>query len=482
MRILPFLLAAACMLGLVSWIGFRLTGHPAERLNRPRPAASSGGMAAAAEPLVSGGVAILTHAVDVIWEPGASRPAVGTLLGSGPLRFERGMLQLEFYSGATLIVEGPADLDLKGSDRALCRRGKLRAHVPPQARGFRIESPAADLVDLGTEFVMEVGQDRGAEVYVIDGSVQIHDPGARAGGPGGRAPRELTEGQGLSIAPAGAMTVRPPGSEPRTFPSFLDIERLDAEEIARRLTHWRGDLAAWRSDSRLVAHYAFERDTVARSRSRTLVNLAPPSRSGVAVSDGAIVGCDWVEGRWPGKGALEFKRPGDRVRVEIPGRYRALTLMAWVRVDALPHRLSSLLLTDGFYPRQPHWQINQDGDISLSVHQEVGRHWTNYRSPHVFSPDRLGRWTHVAVVYDSSAGTITHYVDGRLDTRHDLAEVDRLELEIGAAEIGNWGAPISGDLTPVRNLYGRIDEFFIFDAALEPGDLTEAYARGRPGS
>jgi hypothetical protein len=45
------------------------------------------------------------------------------------------------------------------------------------------------------------------------------------------------------------------------------------------------------------------------------------------------------------------KRPGDRVRLYLPGSYDALTLSGCLRVDALPKRPQALLLKDGYGAR-----------------------------------------------------------------------------------------------------------------------------------
>ena len=43
-------------------------------------------------------------------------------------------------------------------------------------------------------------------------------------------------------------------------------------------------------------------------------------RTGAA--DGAIVGCRWAQGRFEGKGVLEFRSTSDRVRVRVDGGFR----------------------------------------------------------------------------------------------------------------------------------------------------------------
>ena len=123
-------------------------------------------------------VALLNQALDVDWQGGQSF-LPGALLSPGKLEFSAGLLQIEFYSGVRLIIEGPAKIELLGSNEAICHRGKLRAHVPDHARGFTIHSPKFQLVDLGTEFGIAVAPNGAAEVQVFDGEVELYRPDRR---------------------------------------------------------------------------------------------------------------------------------------------------------------------------------------------------------------------------------------------------------------------------------------------------------------
>ncbi len=92
-------------------------------------------------------VAVLTRLVDSRW---AETPGIPTEEGSAlpacRLQLASGLVQIEFVSGASVIIEGPCDFELLSPVRAICRRGKLWAHVPTQARGFTIAAPGLDAV------------------------------------------------------------------------------------------------------------------------------------------------------------------------------------------------------------------------------------------------------------------------------------------------------------------------------------------------
>ena len=189
--------------------------------------------------------------------------------------------------------------------------------------------------------------------------------------------------------------------------------------------------------------------------------------------DGAIVGCSWTRGRWPQKGALEFKRPSDRVRVNVPGEFQSLTLFAWVRLDSIDHEFNSLLLTDGYDERDLHWQIRRGGRIEVAI-KGLG----NFVTPRILGPEDIGRWVQLALTVDGERRRISQYVDGESVFQARIEAPAR--VRIGDAEIGNWGVAASGDTQPVRALNGRVDEFAVFGEALGSDELREIYESGRP--
>lgn len=469
-----FLAAAACLLVAVGTCGV-VRRPPGQRPGRPAETAAGPG-AADREPH-AGGVAVVARSVRARWDAGAASLEPGATLSLGLVKLNAGIVQLEFYSGATLIVEGPACLDLLATDRVRCLYGKLRAHVLPQARGFTVLSSTAELVDQGTEFGVEVAASGATAVHVFQGKVELHEPaaGGRAApllAPGGVAApaREIGAGKGVRVDAAGRQVAI--DADARAFLSAADLERQAALAAAERFRQWQSARARLRRDPRLVVYYAFQnRDPWERT-------VSAENRPDEALH-GAVVGCQWVAGRWPGKGALEFKRPSDRVRLYVPGTYESLTFAAWVRVDALEHRFNALCLTDGFEPGAPHWQLTNEGEIILGVKAPtLTSAYHNYTSPPQFGPDRLGAWTHLVTVYDRGASTVSHYVDGRVVHREPI-HFD-VSLRLGNAEIGNWGVPRSGISTPIRNLNGRVDEFLLFDQALPPREVWDLYTAGKP--
>jgi hypothetical protein len=404
------------------------------------------------------GCAVLTRAFDTAWDPASPVPALGSVLPKRRLALASGWVQVEFFSGARVILEGPADLELVSTNEGFCRHGKLRAFVPPQAQGFTVRTSSLTLVDRGTEFGLRADRGGDAEVHVFQGRVELR---------GRDASEQLGVGRAVRVDATGAVT--PIEADPESFLSLTELNLRSAEEARGRYARWGTASDRLRRDPRIAVYYSFE-DAPAWSRE---LRCQRPERSPL---DGAIIGARWTEGRWSGKKALEFTGPGDRVRLQDAGEYESLTLMTWVRVDSIERPFNGLMMTDGWTSGSVHWQITEKGKLKLGIHGEKVAH--DYDTDVVFQPANLGRWIHLCTVYDRSARQVVHYIDGRVSCRLPL-KFDTV-LRLGNVELGNWGAPIFGSSYGIRHLSGRMDEFAVFGAALGEEEIRQLYEVGAP--
>src|SRR4051812_25988677 len=120
-----------------------------------------------------GGIAVVAKLEAARWgSADRPQPTEGTVLVPGRFHLDAGRVTLSFFSGVSLVLEGPADVDLISSDRVFCRRGRLRARVPKGAEGFVVDSPTSAVVDLGTEFALNVEADGRARVMVFEGMAE----------------------------------------------------------------------------------------------------------------------------------------------------------------------------------------------------------------------------------------------------------------------------------------------------------------------
>ena len=275
------------------------------------------------------------------------------------------------------------------------------------------------------------------------------------------------------------------GASPESFPNPAILDPHFQSQRRSGFAQWQAHRDSLSRDPRLIASYTFD-----QARGASMVpNLAVPKNS---EHDGAIILAETVDGRWPGlKQALEFRRPGSRVRVNIPGEFSAFTFSVWVRIDSLDRRYSALFMGDGYETGEPHWQIRDDGKLMLSVMvddsrpnprnpDDAGFHHV-YFSPRIWDISKSGRWMHVTSVFDPGAREVRHYVDGKKVHAETITDDYSIAtLRIGNAEIGNWGEPFRS--TPwfaVRHLNGRMDELAVFDAALGDAEVADLYRESR---
>jgi hypothetical protein len=139
-------------------------------------------------------VARLVNAQDCRWVDGGE--PTGPLSVGKTLQLQSGLAELSFTGGASVVLQGPASLELLSGNSARLVRGRLSARVPEAAQGFTILSPEGKVVDLGTEFGMDVAEDGSAEVVVFRGEVRAERDGA---------PVSVREAQAVRIGSAGVV-------------------------------------------------------------------------------------------------------------------------------------------------------------------------------------------------------------------------------------------------------------------------------------
>lgn len=404
----------------------------------------------------SDGVALLSMAVDVEWN--GKSFTQGEALPKGLLNISRGTLRLDFYSGVRVVLEGPARLELLSADLARLDEGKLTAKVPPPAQGFTVLNGNLRVVDRGTQFGMSVSGKENCTVHVFDGEVELQGevPEATA--------RNLFEGEAVLIN-AGKSTAI--SADRRSFADPVGILQAASRESEARMEKWREKSEVLRRKSGLLAYFDFEELDVP---TMTLPNKA----SGASPdSNGSVIGCESLSGRWDRKAALGFAKTSDRVRFRLQGSTPSLTLTAWVRVDSLPLDHNALLSMAPGELGEVHWKLDRSGRMLVGLRaddRQVYQSWERLESPQVVTPNDFGRWMHLATVIDSEHGEMRHYVNGRQVAGGPLGR--KTPVKLATANLGNidstwWNSQ------PVRNFNGRMDEFALFTRALTSEEIAE---------
>jgi ferric-dicitrate binding protein FerR (iron transport regulator) len=123
-------------------------------------------------------VATLVQAADAEWGPATAAYQPGARILAGEMELRKGIARLGYDGGIELIVEGPAWLRLESGMAATLLAGKVVFRADDASAPFTLSTPASVLVDLGTEYAVEVRAEQ-EEVHVFSGEVQRLAKGAQ---------------------------------------------------------------------------------------------------------------------------------------------------------------------------------------------------------------------------------------------------------------------------------------------------------------
>jgi ferric-dicitrate binding protein FerR (iron transport regulator) len=144
----------------------------------------------------SSGLARVTRLQSAQGPAQAAAFQTGQKLEPGRLTLVAGAMEITLTNGVVIVFEGPGEIELLTSMRALLHAGQAVVRVPEGARGFRLETAGAQVVDLGTEFGVKCGPGGITDVLVFDGEVMASSAAAGVG-----FPHQLTAGKGTRFSP-----------------------------------------------------------------------------------------------------------------------------------------------------------------------------------------------------------------------------------------------------------------------------------------
>ncbi|WDQ16009.1 LamG-like jellyroll fold domain-containing protein [Rhodopirellula sp. P2] len=380
----------------------------------------------------------------------------------GDYELTDGSITLRFDSGVDVSIESPARFTIVNSLRMKMDAGRARAIVPETGHGFVIQTPTADVEDLGTEFGVYVSEEQDVELHVFAGEVNVHTANHPS--------RRILEDTAVHLTSTGTQQISTTDDVAFTTRSKIGYQR------------WLADSTARREDPSTLLYFDFEpvpdAPTLLRDR----------SQSGLAI-DGQIQGCIWATGRWPNKGALLLERAGDRVELDLPGTFDALTISGWIQVNRFDQALQAFFNTRDWQPGEHHWNIQRNGGMSVGVSRAYTIHSVQKKVP-------LGRWTHLAASIDAQKRVATYYIDGEPAQQRQWD--NETSIVFGPCTIGAFGSTVTDPGTTQadeeanaaepslrvetvrynRELRGRIDELAIFEGAFSTEQVKDLYEAG----
>lgn len=120
-------------------------------------------------------VATLTDSINAKWADNDSMMRKGSRLADSRKRYvlREGLVEITFDNEAQAVIEAPADFQILADDRIGLTYGKVYATVPPGAIGFAVYTPNTKVIDMGTEFGVEVDFKGTTELSVLKGKTLL---------------------------------------------------------------------------------------------------------------------------------------------------------------------------------------------------------------------------------------------------------------------------------------------------------------------
>jgi hypothetical protein len=404
-------------------------------------------------------LATITALQDCQW---SQERKLGDTLYAEEIGLLSGVAEITFTDGAAVTVQGPADFSLATSDRGYLRRGHLVAEVPRRAIGFTIETPSAEIVDLGTEFGVDVDATGRTDVQVLAGAVNVDYSSLDDKSKSARRSVHMTAGSAKRFSAQSKNTGSIVATE---IPLWLDksasiTKHLDQAPNSPAETKYAAVVLA----DRPLGYWRFSDTDVHRATDASGHGNHGEYVGFVSMKNAGI--CPNTSDR-----SVRFlgKQYGGYVQIkdfELPASF---TVELWARSSAPSWQNYGWLLSS----RMPNGVVitpvppGQDWQVFMINSSEDGRVAGTSKIANI-----ADRFHHYVFSYDAAADRGTMYIDGALmretaNVFKDVAhrEAARLTFYVGRddrAEDDAWGE-------------GSIDELAIYATVLSPETVKRHY-------
>jgi hypothetical protein len=132
------------------------------------------------------------------WQSSEMPTSSGAQVMPGRLHLLEGTAEIALEGGVTAVIDGPTVLELISPKKAFLNHGKISARVSAEGVGFTVNTPSAVIVDLGTEFDVEVGKSGTTDVRVTHGNVEVA-PATSLGPSSAHGPVRVSAGEAIRI-------------------------------------------------------------------------------------------------------------------------------------------------------------------------------------------------------------------------------------------------------------------------------------------
>lgn len=429
-------------------------------------------------------IARVSGVKDVVWASSSGNLSPGHWLSAGKLELKKGIIELSYDSGSTVLIKAPATYYIEAQNSGYLEKGSIRAHSPATVSTFKIETPNSTIVDLGTTFGVTVLSLVATEVHVLEGLVKARSITSASG-----KWKQLLTGRALRID--------------STDPIDTDYTPIKANAS---LYDWAPPARARRSKTLEYAYWSF--DQLQGDQFPETGNHSGEYRHHASITDFSGDRYSYSY-RTPGRfgGALKLDGKERFLTTDYPaiGGNKPRTVAFWVRLGTTPSgakALPGIVSWGKNETRGTKWQV-LPFTPTLGGKKKVIR--TECAWGHSMGSTDIndGKWHHVVSVFmgghDADVATHTkHYIDGKLETRSSV-----ISRRVNTASSGDpdenfplvigitMQHPMASSLNHMLRLRrqgrsrletfdGDIDELYVFNDALTPLEILALMKENTP--
>ena len=130
--------------------------------------------------------------------------STGMRLSRGTYSLGSGFVEFDFFGGAVLAVEGPAEIEFISQREARLLYGRVTVEAGDSQTSFLLHTPVGGMLDIGTRYGVYVREDGVTETHVFEGLVDIQPTETR------KAARRVEAASAIKLTTSGvaeAMTI-----------------------------------------------------------------------------------------------------------------------------------------------------------------------------------------------------------------------------------------------------------------------------------
>jgi hypothetical protein len=130
---------------------------------------------------------------------------IGSLQQGDTIYLDAGAAELRLITNTVAVLESPLVMQLVSVDRVRVMRGSVKVEVAKGAEGFSVETASAEVIDLGTEFAVNV-KDGNTDVVVYDGQVDLKVATADVSRDSDRITKRFRAGEAVHVTDDGTLS------------------------------------------------------------------------------------------------------------------------------------------------------------------------------------------------------------------------------------------------------------------------------------